>query len=526
MKHFGRTNSGSAGVLRDSASPVSSVGPIPFLHHLLHGSVQGRVLAVLFAALIASLSALPGCSASEDNGSVAEDAVASEAEHGHVLIIGVDGLEWDLVLKLIRDGRMPHLEGLMRRGTFGMLETYAPAKSPVIWTTIATGKQPEKHGILDFVKPGKGGRQALYTSRDRKTKALWNILTDAGRRMTVIGWWNTFPVEEINGVIVSQANSLTQMRRTGLKKPAGMLGGVEDQVYPASRQNEMWEIVEQVDRELPSLLRGIFGQMTTPHSIVNEANWRASTWSVRADESYRRIALKLANENPLPDCFAVYFGAPDVVAHRFWRYHEPDVFTDMPTAGAIRRFGNVIKDSYVQADRIIGELVAAFPPDTSIFVMSDHGMHAFNQTSRFAQDGHGGSVASVSGHHQDGPPGVLVVAGPRFRKAALPRPIRELRKGDLLRAGHVLDIAPTILALLDIPVARDMDGVVLRNLLTPASVRGLDVTYVASHDSPKWFAQRGATEIATPGAEERVRQLKAIGYLDDSEGEDELATED
>ena len=114
-----------------------------------------------------------------------------------VVLIGVDGFEWDVALPLIRAGRMPTLEGLMRRGTFGELSTQAPAKSPVIWTTVVTGKEPPKHGILDFTRFNENGERVLYTSADRTTKALWNILSEAGQSISVIGWWNTFPVEAV-----------------------------------------------------------------------------------------------------------------------------------------------------------------------------------------------------------------------------------------------------------------------------------------------------------------------------------------
>ena len=67
-----------------------------------------------------------------------------------ILLIGVDGLEWSVLAPMIRHGELPHLRSLMERGTYGKLETLQPTVSPVIWTTIATGKRPEHHGILHF----------------------------------------------------------------------------------------------------------------------------------------------------------------------------------------------------------------------------------------------------------------------------------------------------------------------------------------------------------------------------------------
>ncbi len=88
-----------------------------------------------------------------------------------VLLLGVDGMEWNVLLPLIREGRMPNFAEVMARGTFGELETFSPTISTVIWTTIATGKVHQKHGIHHFAKR-TGGELGLFDSRDRKTKAL------------------------------------------------------------------------------------------------------------------------------------------------------------------------------------------------------------------------------------------------------------------------------------------------------------------------------------------------------------------
>ena len=67
-----------------------------------------------------------------------------------VLVVGVDGFEWDVALPLLAEGRMPHLAGLMERGAYGLLETSQPTFSPILWTTIATGKQAREHGVDVF----------------------------------------------------------------------------------------------------------------------------------------------------------------------------------------------------------------------------------------------------------------------------------------------------------------------------------------------------------------------------------------
>ena len=132
-----------------------------------------------------------------------------------IIVLGTDGLEWDVVLPLIEADQMPNLAALMERGTYGHLRSLRPTSSPIIWTTVATGKVREKHGILDFSHRTAAGERALYNSRDRTTKALWNIVGDYNKRVAAIGWWMTYPVEPVRGVMVAQTNTLTQLNTRG-----------------------------------------------------------------------------------------------------------------------------------------------------------------------------------------------------------------------------------------------------------------------------------------------------------------------
>ena len=125
-----------------------------------------------------------------------------------LLVIGVDGLEWNVILTMLRDGSLPNLARLMRQGVYGRLNTLLNPESPIVWTSVATGKIPAKHGIVAFTRRDEKGNRQLYSNGDRKTKALWNILSDYRQRVAVIGWWMTFPVEEINGIMVAQTNTL------------------------------------------------------------------------------------------------------------------------------------------------------------------------------------------------------------------------------------------------------------------------------------------------------------------------------
>ena len=95
-------------------------------------------------------------------------------------------------------GQMPVLEKFIELGASGQITTLQPILSPMLWTSIATGKRADKHDILGFVKPspdGKGIRPVTRTSR--KCKAIWNILSQSGLRSVVINWYASHPAEPI-----------------------------------------------------------------------------------------------------------------------------------------------------------------------------------------------------------------------------------------------------------------------------------------------------------------------------------------
>ena len=111
---------------------------------------------------------------------------------GRVILIGIDGATLRIASPLLEAGRLPNLKRIADAGASGALRSFVPLFSPRIWTTIATGKVPEKHGIAGFTFDDGDG-QRLYLSLHRESSALWNIVSDAGGVVGVVNWWNTYP---------------------------------------------------------------------------------------------------------------------------------------------------------------------------------------------------------------------------------------------------------------------------------------------------------------------------------------------
>ena len=129
-----------------------------------------------------------------------------------VYLIGIDGASWNLMAGPLSEGKLPHFKKLMEEGTYGPLKSFVPTKSPILWTSIATGKSQLKHGIGNFTAE-KDGQMIPVSGGQRITKAYWNILSDYGLRVGVVNWWVTWPPEKINGYMVSD-----RWRNTGGRK--------------------------------------------------------------------------------------------------------------------------------------------------------------------------------------------------------------------------------------------------------------------------------------------------------------------
>src|SRR3954467_9646281 len=121
-----------------------------------------------------------------------------------LLIVGWDAADWKIIDPLLARGQMPVLASLLKTGCRADLATLDPVLSPILWTSIATGKTADQHGILNFVEPDPSGADLRPVSvTSRKVKAVWNILTQEGYKTHLVGWWPSHPAEPINGICVS-----------------------------------------------------------------------------------------------------------------------------------------------------------------------------------------------------------------------------------------------------------------------------------------------------------------------------------
>jgi hypothetical protein len=157
-----------------------------------------------------------------------------------VVILGLDGADWQLIDPLIKQGRLPLFKELKEKYAWGFLRTSTPARSPVIWTSIATGKTSAKHGIDDFrsKKPNAAGKFSIFNSMDIRQPLLWDMLGDHGRRSVLVSWYLSFPPLPLNGVNVSD-----YFRSSAVSARARERSHLSQTVYPPQRSAELVKLL-------------------------------------------------------------------------------------------------------------------------------------------------------------------------------------------------------------------------------------------------------------------------------------------
>ncbi len=418
-----------------------------------------------------------------------------------LLVVGLDGADWAILDPLLAQGRLPNLARLIREGVRAKLLTISPALSPVVWTTIATGVEPARHGIMDFLVPDPaGGPGQPVTSRQRKVPAVWEMLSDAGVRIGNVGWWATWPADPVDGYLVTDR---VAYQLFGARPDAGDAKGktwpaelYESVVRPriASPDSIPWEEVRQYLR----------GPRTRPEEFAAAERELLDDFRTVLAATSTSMNVALALRSSMPVAFeSVYLEGTDTVGHLFMPYRPPRLEGVDP--GRFESFRDVVDAYYERADREVGRLLEGRGRDWTVMVLSDHGFAA-DASRPLTTDSRVGHGPAADWHRRFG---VLVLWG------------AHVRAGAQLDQASVYDIAPTILALFGQPVPLSWPGSVLTGALEPDFLEGQPVRY--REDAP---ARAGAAPPAEPGALPEVdpdaaelrEKLRNLGYLDGSDG--------
>ncbi len=415
------------------------------------------------------------------------------------MIIGLDAADWTLIDPLIQQGELSSFDRLKKQGAWGKLHSIQPYLSPMIWTSIATGKEASEHGIVDFLTTDPiSGQRTPTTSNLRQVKALWNIATDYGISVGFVGWLATWPAEPINGFMVSDRMVIHTYdpRRT-------VNQGEDDsssfrKTFPEQLYHELEPLLTAPDdigyKELRRFMDIDKDYLQSRHVQPYSFGDRLGNFKITlaSDLSYKDISLYLYKKHK-PRLFGVYLAGIDNAGHLFMNYASPKM--EGVSDADYARFKDVISEYYKVSDRFLGELLDLMDKRTVCIVLSDHGFKS--GSARPSADARIHTGAAVDWHDKYG---IISILG------------YGVKQGATLKGIDPYDITPTVLALLGLPIAGDMKGRFIEEAFKTSLLNSLKIQKIASYESGG-IAQ-GSAPLRSKDDDVIMERLASLGYVE------------
>ncbi|MEZ4801813.1 MAG: alkaline phosphatase family protein [Gelidibacter sp.] len=402
-----------------------------------------------------------------------------------LLLIGWDAADWKIIGPLLAKGHMPALKKLIDNGVYGNMSTMNPPFSPMLWSSVATGKTPDKHGILGFIEVMEnnvGVRPVTATSR--KARALWNIFHNQGMKSNLVGWWPSFPAEPINGVVISD-----KFQKVSLdpKKQKPMADGT---IHPKFAEEEFKD------------LRMFAFEVTSEHILpfipnaakINQEKEKGLTALakiVSENVSIHNAATKLLRTTEW-DFMTVYYDLIDHFCHSFMKFHPPKL--NRINQAQFDIFKDAINGAYRFQDMMLERTLELIDEDTTVIIMSDHGFESGNKRLMELPK----LQASAAMDHRQF--GMFVAMGPN------------IKKNEKVYGLSLIDIAPTILNHFNLPIGEDMDGKVAMDIFKNPN----EITYIKSWEEVEGdFAELKLKNDSNAFTDdETMEQLIELGYVE------------
>ncbi len=425
----------------------------------------------------------------EDVADLPGGALRAAVPERNLLVLGLDGADWDIIDPLIARDELPHLARLAREGVRARLRTIAPILSPVVWTSVATGKLPAKHGIFDFLAAAADGTPVPVTSTLWRARPFWDVLGDGGVPVAVTAWWATWPAYPVNGALVTDRIAYQLFREVVNEPAAG--DDARGKTWPQGLYRQIEPLIVRPDAIGDErLARYVDLAALGPRSADDAERLNELRTVLASTATYEAIGTELLARRP-SGLHCLYNESTDTAAHLFMPFRPPRREGVDPRQA--RAFGGVVDAVYREADAMLGRLLERVGPGWNVLVLSDHGFkHGANRPASDPRISHG---PAADWHDRFG---VLVLWGP------------DVRQGVEVADATVLDVAPTVLALYGLPVGEDMDGRVLEQALEPAFLAAQPLRRHPSYE-------RGERVLAAVAPSSRdadlMEKLRSLGYI-------------
>lgn len=264
-----------------------------------------------------------------------------------VLVLGLDGATFDLILPWIEDGILPQMANVLKNGVWGELVSTIPPLTPPAWASFITGKNPGKHGIFDFRGPVDNNLQrTLISSLSIKSQKLWNILNEYRKKVGIINIPITYPPEKVDGFMIS-----------GMLTPNTQVNFT----YPPELKEKLFSKIGDYVIDIDTGLYD-YENLREIERFFNDLKY--------ATEKRRDALFYLMKEEPW-DFLAVNFIVHDRIQHLFWKYLDKK--SSLYHLDIAKHIRDRAIELYQMVDNLIGLIIEKIDKETSLFIISDHG---------------------------------------------------------------------------------------------------------------------------------------------------------
>ena len=265
-----------------------------------------------------------------------------------VIIIGLDGATFDVISPMIAAGQLPNISRLINNGSSGTLLSTIPPLSPVAWTSLSTGVNPSKHGILDFIRKIPDSYEVdFFSAASRKANPLWYWLSNIGKRVGIISVPMTYPPDKVNGFMISGLGSPEE--QSGFMYPDSLLQELEKEIGGYRLENIDFRTMSHKPDKLITELYEIFeSRFDTANYLIDRYPW---------------------------DFFFLVFESTDRAQHSFWECMNGN-------ANKTGKYADLINNVYEKADEKIGMILKKIGPEDTVLIVSDHGLTSIQKGVR------------------------------------------------------------------------------------------------------------------------------------------------
>ncbi|MFQ6108040.1 MAG: alkaline phosphatase family protein [Candidatus Aminicenantales bacterium] len=352
-----------------------------------------------------------------------------------ITIIGLEGLSFDFLIPAINEGKLPNFSWLMENGSWGKLESFPPSEPIIFTNSFSTGKLPSKHRLI-----------SLFTFHP------WNV---------------SEPIEVTPRYILFR-----QMTKSGLLR-----------VLPnrsSPRIKDIWEIFKEngtsyIKKDWPYELQNpepspraekLFSVFFDEMEFAPADIFRTIQQAFYRDFAYEEKVSQERGENP-PQILYFLLNGLNAVETCFYKYSFPDLFGDIDQED-ITRYGKVIEKYYEFYDQIIGKYLAGLKEDELLVVFSPHGIEPLPLWKRFIERLIGN--VDVSAYHESAPESAIFFYG------------KDILRGNNIVGMNLIDVVPTLLNYLGLPVGKDMDGLVNTSIFVETFKKENPILYISSYE--------------------------------------------